>query len=628
MTQHDSARVDVARNGEPRALFFYGTLMHPGVLERVIGHAVDKLTFTDAVLYEHTRHHVRHADYPAVIPIQSAQKLIGRALDREEASVRGTIVQGLSPSDVDLLDVFEGDEYVRRTVQAHILSAARTGAIKGAEALVPLLSPIDLSQATQDQTQSVDVYLWSASVDRLESGLWDFAAFLKDKSHRWVGTSQDEEEFAEVDRRRAMNGKITPDRTGGSAGGPAENTLPVFGKALGRQYWTFGNYINLNAGSYGACPQPVVKQTHYWRERTEAAPDKVMKRDYAPVYTRTRARLAKLFNCDVEDLAVVGNTTISTNAILRSFPWQKGDKILHVGSTIYDPARNTLQYIIDSRPDLELSMLDVQVNYPLSDKALLDAFERMIVRENGAVRFAFFDGISSQPGVALPWQSLVSLCKRHNVVSFVDGAHEPGQRPIDLKSAQPDFFAGNLHKWLYAHRPAGMLYADKRWHTLVQPFPIAFAYIPIAQGRATFAAGWDWPATEDISRYLSIETALDFREMLGGEQRIQTYTHGLAMRGGRRMAEILGTEVLENEEGTLTASMVNVRLPVDFASVDDFNKQKNAIRDILFDEYDCFAPCFFHNGKTYVRASAQVFNDLTDFEYVAIAYLEICRNIK
>ncbi|EIM91234.1 uncharacterized protein STEHIDRAFT_50247 [Stereum hirsutum FP-91666 SS1] len=91
------------------AAFFYGTLMHPKILRRVIGHEGDRLEICPAVLMDHTRHHVKHADYPAVLPYEKSKELFERGLSREEKSVRGTLVVGLTNKDIHFLDVFEGN---------------------------------------------------------------------------------------------------------------------------------------------------------------------------------------------------------------------------------------------------------------------------------------------------------------------------------------------------------------------------------------------------------------------------------------------------------------------------------------------------------------------------------------
>ena len=49
--------------------------------------------------------------------------------------------------------------------------------------------------------------------------------------------------------------------------------------------------------------------------------------------------------------------------------------------------------------------------------------------------------------------------------------------------------------------------------------------------------------------------ALDFREWLGGEHKINEYIHTLALAGGKRLAERLGTRVMD-PDGELTLNMV------------------------------------------------------------------------
>lgn len=62
---------------------------------------------------------------------------------------------------------------------------------------------------------------------------------------------------------------------------------------------------------------------------------------------------------------------------------------------------------------------------------------------------------------------------------------------------------------------------------------------------------------------LFLYKALDFRKWLGGEERINKYCHGLALEGGKRLAEVLGTHVMD-PAGDLTANMVRANVPSPF----------------------------------------------------------------
>lgn len=126
---------------------------------------------------------------------------------------------------------------------------------------------------------------------------------------------------------------------------------------------------------------------------------------------------------------------------------------------------------------------------------------------------------------------------------------------------------------------------------------------------------------------MCIIAALEFRESLGGEEAIQAYCNKLARDGGKLAAEILGTEVLENEEGTLTVHMVNVRLPLSKPRVPD-DKVADYFFDKLMYEHKTCAQPFKHNNHWYVRLSAQAYVELDDFKYCAKALLKICRELE
>ncbi len=60
-------------------------------------------------------------------------------------------------------------------------------------------------------------------------------------------------------------------------------------------------------------------------------------------------------------------------------------------------------------------------------------------------------------------------------------------------------------------------------------------------------------------RIHAVITALRFRSWLGGEEKINEYCHKLAIAGGKRLAEVLGTRVMD-PDGSLTLNMVRCLL--------------------------------------------------------------------
>lgn len=93
------------------------------------------------------------------------------------------------------------------------------------------------------------------------------------------------------------------------------------------------------------------------------------------------------------------------------------------------------------------------------------------------------------------------------------------------------------------------------------------------------------------------------------------------------MADILGTQLLDDTEtGELTANMVDVLLPLqveDSQSLEELSTILFKMQDAML-EHDCFAAIYVYDKKWWVRASAQIWLELSDFEYVANVLLKLC----
>lgn len=59
---------------------------------------------------------------------------------------------------------------------------------------------------------------------------------------------------------------------------------------------------------------------------------------------------------------------------------------------------------------------------------------------------AVFDTVVSAPGVRLPFERLVGVCRERGVLSLVDGAHGAGCVGMDLGGLDADFWVSNCHK--------------------------------------------------------------------------------------------------------------------------------------------------------------------------------------
>lgn len=173
-----------------------------------------------------------------------------------------------------------------------------------------------------------------------------------------------------------------------------------------------------------------------------------------------------------------------------------------------------------------------------------------------------------------------------------------------------------------------MLYVPKRnQHIVKSTFPTSAAYIsPKDRTGPNFVEQFEWTGTVDWAPYLSISAALDFRQWLGGEGVINEYCHNLAIEGGKALAKVLDTKVMD-EDGRFTAHMVNVVMPLS-GDVKPTVELDLMFKNKLLVKHNVYAAHYYHNGMWWVRCSAQIWNEVEDFQKLGTALLSVCDETK
>ncbi len=186
----------------------------------------------------------------------------------------------------------------------------------------------------------------------------------------------------------------------------------------------------------------------HYQDLAEARPDRFIRYDYPKMLDRSRKLLGDHLHAPVDEIVFVPNTTVGINTVLHNLIYAPGDKILYF-STLYGACEKIVEYVCETTA---ATSCRVESTYPLSDEDLLEAFKDGIGRaekDGGKAKIAIFDVVSSLPGVRVPFAELTDICKRNRVMSLIDGAHAPGQIPLELNKLQPDFFVGSCHKYVY-----------------------------------------------------------------------------------------------------------------------------------------------------------------------------------
>ncbi|KAH8703428.1 putative cysteine desulfurylase [Talaromyces proteolyticus] len=396
--------------------------------------------------------------------------------------------------------------------------------------------------------------------------------------------------------------------------------------------------ININNGSFGSCPYTISESMHNYQRQIDAQPDIYLRYRVPGQIDKSRAAVAGLINADVDNVVLIPNATTGVHTVLWNLQYEPGDKIVYL-STTYGACEKVIDYVTEKVTGVEAVRVDIQ--YPMSKAEILEKFEYAISLQG--VRVALFDTVSSMPAFRLPFEEMVLLCKKYNILSLIDGAHGVGCIPLDLRQLDADFFVSNLHKWLFTPRSCALLHVPARnQHLIRSSLPTSHGYMPIdkpgkakinnplpASDKSYFVQSFEFVGTLDYSPFLCVSDAIKYRDLVcGGEEEIIKYCITLAQRGSERVAEILETEVIGEAEQR-ECPMGMVRLPIDISRNDIAEGKGRSIgawiEKVSAEEYDAFVPVILHSESLWVRLSGQVYLTLEDFDRVGKMLSGICK---
>ncbi|CAF1481541.1 unnamed protein product [Didymodactylos carnosus] len=238
-------------------------------------------------------------------------------------------------------------------------------------------------------------------------------------------------------------------------------------------------------------------------------------------------------------------------------------------------------------------------------KFFIQKTREVIDQSQKNIKLAIIDHISSVPAVIFDIEQIIKFFRSQNILTLIDGAHAIGSIPINLQQMNPDCYLTNSHKWLFSHRSGCLLYVRKELQTLISPITTSFGY---KQG---YQEEFKWLGTKDYSNYFTISDAIDFRQMIGGDMAIYEYNHQLAVNAGNLLESMWNSSTLTTNDEYI-GFMNNVQLPL----IINTTESRRNLYNKLIERYNIFLPSFQFDNKYYCRISAQIYLELTDFEYV------------
>lgn len=349
--------------------------------------------------------------------------------------------------------------------------------------------------------------------------------------------------------------------------------------------------VFFNHGSFGACPRPVFERYQAWQLELERQPIEFLLRNRASLMAEARAHIADYFNISSADIVFVTNATSGLNIALRSLRLQPGEEILTT-SHEYGAVYRLLEYIA-AKTGARIVQHPVALPYT-SDAVFADAFFAHAGPQTKAIVLSH---ITSPTALIFPVGDICRRARERGILTIIDGAHAPGQIPVDLSDIAADMYSGNFHKWLCAPKGSGFLHVRPEHHGLIEPLVISHGWTD----GSGFVERNEWGGTRDIASFLAVPAAIDYQREHNWEQ-VRADCHHLAARAQNEICRRYGLSPLSRGQ---FAQMVTVPLP---------ECDTELVRQRLYTDYRIEAPVGNFVGQRGIRISVQAYNSADDIQ--------------
>ena len=360
------------------------------------------------------------------------------------------------------------------------------------------------------------------------------------------------------------------------------------------------NITYLNHGSFGACPKPIFASLQKYQTQLENQPVQFLDHDSQMLMIKSRNCLAEFIDCNPENLVFFQNPTTAINEIVRSLKLNKNDEILSTNHE-YGAMDKTWNFICKKTG---AKYIKSTIQLPVTDEQTFT--NNFLAGVTSNTKIFFLSHMTSATGLYFPMEEICKFAKQNNILTIIDGAHIPGHFPLSINNLEPDIYVGACHKWLLCPKGVSFLYVDQKLQKHIDPLIISWGYdadYPIEHSE--FQVNHYWQGTRDISAFLTIPDAIQFRKEYNWDN--------VSKKCKERIIEFRS----QVHQITNTKSMVGGRTKDWLGQMYSFQVKYEdfmKLKKIFINDYKIEIPIMKWEDKTLIRISLNGYNSENNIE--------------
>ena len=388
-----------------------------------------------------------------------------------------------------------------------------------------------------------------------------------------------------------------------------------------------GEKVFLDAACVGIAPQRIVRAIKDYADYAARNDEPSSGLHHLGLDTKRQKayeEAAKLLNADIDEIALVENTSHGLNVAATCIPVGEGDNIVTTDCEFIQVALPWCAVHVKKGFEIrEVKKDDCQ--FEVEDfAAVCDERTRAVV----------ISSVEWSTGWKMNLKAIGEFCRSHGIYLVVDMVQQFGTMKIDTKACHVDFLCSGCHKWLNSPFGAGVLYINKETQQKLDPAYWGYANTTKPAGKVS---RWENPAAKavfdwEFIRYARLyETggtanypgAIALGETLGlvnecGIENIETRIKELIRYLQKGWKELGGTVVSDYTEDHISAIFIG-RL------YQDLETERWIMNQLL--ERKIFISLRFTNWHGGFRISCHYFNNEEDLDKLLTALRELIKEV-
>jgi selenocysteine lyase/cysteine desulfurase len=213
--------------------------------------------------------------------------------------------------------------------------------------------------------------------------------------------------------------------------------------------------VNLNNGGVSPAPTHVLEAMIKDLRFSNMIPVDHMWNVLEPRIEVARRRLADMFGCDPEEMAITRNASEANENMILGIDLKRGDEVI-ITNQNYGRMITTWEQRA-RRDGIVIKKLSFKVPPP-SDQYLVDLFREAITPRTRVIEVTHITNLTGQ---ILPIRDITRMAREKGIVTLIDGAHAFAHFPFTRDEIDADYYGTSLHKWLHAPIGTGFLYVRR-----------------------------------------------------------------------------------------------------------------------------------------------------------------------